>query len=452
MFAVLFSAIVLEMLASMGTFGALVAQNLFTNSASGWYVRLDWTAVYSYAVSILSVIITLCLAIGGLARGARGNRGCGLLFSPFAIFVLGFIFSVLWVVIAGFAYRNPLPMHYPCDIFRHLRNSLEMLGMASGKSLIEEGGLLVGICQSSKAFLVLSGMGLGLWILILVSSCAAMATGLDPKKKADASSKKSTTSRSSGSSIRSALSRLRRHGATAQQLPVPATYPDPRARPIARTPSRLAYPQPTAVRDQASGAAGPKYEHKRQPAFSRPRQAPATAQPDTQPAAGYPCTANCAYHGTSYQPQYVKNAPTSAPPVRRDTGTSPIAPEPHAATTAPRTVNLNSAFASGGYSRDISPRPAPRPQHEYRQPSPHKAPSDPIDDDSREMGGDIDDEHYDRNGEYPDHYSPEDGHEYDDGYIHHHHHIPPHPQSPESHPSRRQRLRQIFNRDATEQA
>ncbi|KAJ1735762.1 hypothetical protein LPJ61_000359 [Coemansia biformis] len=155
MFAVLFAAIVLELLASMGTFGALVAQNLFTNSAAGWYVRLDWTAVYAYVVSMLSVIFSFSLAIGGLTRGSpAGQRRCSLLFNPFGIFVLAFVFSILWVIIAGSAYRNPLPMKYPCDIFRHLRNSLQMLGIMSGKSLIEEGGLLVGICQSSKAFLL----------------------------------------------------------------------------------------------------------------------------------------------------------------------------------------------------------------------------------------------------------------------------------------------------------
>ncbi|KAJ2763968.1 hypothetical protein IWQ56_004659 [Coemansia nantahalensis] len=138
----------------MGTFGALVAQNLFTNSAAGWSIRLDWTAIYTYVVSMVSVIASFCLAVGALTRGAPAERRrCTLLFNPFAIFVMAFVFSILWVVIAGFAYRNPLPMKYPCDIFRHLRNSLQMLGIMSGKSLVEEGGLLVGICQSSKAFL-----------------------------------------------------------------------------------------------------------------------------------------------------------------------------------------------------------------------------------------------------------------------------------------------------------
>ncbi|KAJ2338080.1 hypothetical protein GGF43_006959, partial [Coemansia sp. RSA 2618] len=171
-------------------------------------------------------------------------------------------------------------MHYPCDIFRHLRYSLEMLGMASGKSLIEEGGLLVGICQSSKAFLVLAGIGLGLWIFIMVSSCAAMATGLGPKKK-------QAESKSSRSSVRSALSRLRRHGMTAQQLPVPATYPEPGApvHPIARTPSGLAYPPQATVRDQNSGTAEPRYQNKRQAAYHpRPRPAPAAQNKPRQAA------------------------------------------------------------------------------------------------------------------------------------------------------------------------
>ncbi|KAJ1642667.1 hypothetical protein LPJ64_005503, partial [Coemansia asiatica] len=135
--------VVLELIASMGTFGALVAQNLYTNSAAGWYIRLDWTAVYTYAVSIFSILISFSLTVGALARNASDSkRTCSGWFNPFAIFLTSFILSVLWVVIAGFAYRNPLPMRYPCDIFRHLRGSLEMLGLTSGKSLVEEGGLL----------------------------------------------------------------------------------------------------------------------------------------------------------------------------------------------------------------------------------------------------------------------------------------------------------------------
>ncbi|KAI7830963.1 hypothetical protein BX661DRAFT_180383, partial [Kickxella alabastrina] len=184
MFAVMFLAIALELIASMGSFGALVAQNMYTNSAAGWYVRLDWTAVYSYAVTVLSIIASFSFTVGAIVRNASGNkRTCAAWFNQFAIFLLSFVMSVLWVVIAGFAYRNPLPMRYPCNIFQHLRGSLEMLGLASGKSLVEEGGLLVGICQSSKAFLVLAGIGLGLWILILVLSCVAMVTGLEPPKK-----------------------------------------------------------------------------------------------------------------------------------------------------------------------------------------------------------------------------------------------------------------------------
>ncbi|KAJ2744362.1 hypothetical protein GGI20_003019 [Coemansia sp. BCRC 34301] len=218
MFAVLFLAILLELLASMGTFGALVAQNLYTNSAAGWYVRLDWTAVYTYAVSILSVIITFGMAIGALTRGATGSkRQCSVLFNPFGLFIFGFIFSVLYVVIAGFAYRNPLPMKYPCDIFRHLRGSLEMLGLVSGRSLIEEGGLLVGICQSSKAFLVLAGISLGLWILIFLSSCAAMVTGLDPPKKG-------SSTHGSHRSLKSVLTSISRQKSSARPPPLSASY------------------------------------------------------------------------------------------------------------------------------------------------------------------------------------------------------------------------------------
>ncbi|KAJ2121103.1 hypothetical protein IW147_004552 [Coemansia sp. RSA 720] len=433
MFAVLFGVIVLELLASMGTFGALVAQNLFTNSAAGWYVRLDWTAVYSYAVSIISIIVTFSLALGGLARGASGNRGCGLLFNPFAIFLVGFIFTVLWVVIAGFAYRNPLPMHYPCDIFRHLRYSLEMLGMASGKSLIEEGGLLVGICQSSKAFLVLSGLGLGLWIVIMITSCAAMATGVGAKKNQESKG-------SSRSSIRSALSRLRRHGVNTQ-LPMPTTYADPKAplHPIAQTPPGLVYP-PQVPRDQPARPAEPRYE-KRHVAYARPLQSPAQAK--TQGASQ--CPPNCTFHGAMYQPQYAKT------PVANESSRQPSALPAGPAATMPRASNINIAYASDGYSQDTSPRPtSPHHAHEYTSHSPTKPPTNPIDDDSRELGHDAAGHAYehDKNSGYIAQYSPDDGHEYA-GYMHHHA-IPPHPHSPESNPSRRHRLRQIFSRDAND--
>ncbi|KAJ2139537.1 hypothetical protein IW139_000461 [Coemansia sp. RSA 353] len=418
MFGVLFGAIVLELLASMGTFGALVAQNLFTNSASGWYVRLDWTAVYSYAVSIISIIITFSLTLGGLARGASGSRGCGLLFNPFAIFLLGFIFTVLFVVIAGFAYRNPLPMHYPCDIFRHLRNSLEMLGMASGKSLIEEGGLLVGICQSSKAFLVLSGISLGMWIVITITSCAAMATGVGSKKNVE-------SKESEQSSIRSALSRLRRHGMST--LPMHATYPDPKAsvRPIAQTPPGLVYPQ--VPRDQPVRPAEPRVE-RRNVAYARPLQPPAQAKT----LGNSQCPPNCTFHGT-YQPQYAKNVATHGSP--RQSSALPAGP-----VTVPRASNINSAYASDAYSQDTSPRPSPPHHAQYTSHSPPK-PANPIDD-SRELGHDANDYEH-KNSEYIAQYSP-DGHE----YAEYTHHIPPHPHSPESNPSRRHRLRQIFSRDS----
>ncbi|KAJ2849932.1 hypothetical protein IWW36_002281 [Coemansia brasiliensis] len=106
---------------------------------------------------------------------------------------------------------------------------------------------------------------------------------------------------------------------------------------------------------------------------------------------------------------------------------------------------LNDAFATDGYSRDISPRPD-QPHSSTKSPNNNH----PIDDNSREMGHDNSDdvehgvvyEHDDGNG-YSVRYSPDDGHE----YIHHH--------SPLSHehssqPSRRQRLRQIFTRDTND--
>ncbi|KAI9473008.1 hypothetical protein BX667DRAFT_499362 [Coemansia mojavensis] len=434
MFAVLFGAIVLQLLASMGTFGALVAQNLFTNSAAGWYIRLDWTAVYTYAVSILSVIVSFCLAIAGLTRGASGNRGCGFLFNSFGIFVIAFIFSILWVVIAGFAYRDPLPLQYPCDIYRHLRYSLEMLGMASGKSLVEEGGLLVGICQSSKAFLVLAGIGLGLWIFILVSSCAAIATG------GSKSSKQSTSgsSKKSVSSIRSALSRLRRHGINTQQLPMPATYARaPESGQIARTPSRLAYPAQAASADQPTSLPlNTRYIDRRQATYVRPRP---VANSHTKPfqSTTYQCPPSCAYHGNSDNLQ-VNDQP--AQPLRNDNSTVlRTGPEVQAAS------GLNDAFVTDGYSRDISPRPDQPRSSTKQSPANH-----PIDDDSREMGHDNNEdvehgvvyEHEDGNG-YSVRYSPDDGHE----YIHHH---PPLSHEHNSQPSRRQRLRQIFTRDTSD--
>ncbi|KAJ2714791.1 hypothetical protein H4R19_001543 [Coemansia spiralis] len=405
MFAILFAAIVFELLASMGTFGALVAQNLFTNSAAGWYIRLDWTAVYAYVVSMMSVIASFFLAIGALTRGApAGRRHCSLLFNPFAIFVLAFVFSVLWVVIAGFAYRNPLPMKYPCDIFRHLRNSLQMLGIMSGKSLIEEGGLLVGICQSSKAFLVLTGLGLGFWILILVSSCAAMAVGLGP-------SKKGATRKDTGSSIRTALSRLHRRGQDAQQLPPPAIYAAAGPLPI-QHPAPVPQP-PAAVHNPAA----PAVSQPRQTAASRPHASHSACQ----------CSAHCPYR-------------------KHDTQRAPMAgPSGQAA-------NLHSAFGADGYSRDISPRPAP--PADSRPAPPASQPERRIDDN--------DDDAHSGTDEHNRPYGDEADDQYNESYIlggggdaccgmhghhcHQHHEVQHH--SPMSQGSRRQRLRNMFTRES----
>ncbi|KAJ2501402.1 hypothetical protein GGH96_001925 [Coemansia sp. RSA 1972] len=305
-----------------------------------------------------------------------------------------------------------------------------MLGMASGKSLIEEGGLLVGICQASKAFLVLSGISLGLWIVIMITSCAAMATGVGSKKNQEKGSE-----RSERSSIRSALSRLRRHGINTQ-LPMPATYPDPKApvHPISQTPPGLVYP-PQASRDQPVRPVEPRIE-KRHVAYARPLQSPAQAK--TQ---GAQCPPNCTFHSAMYQPQYAKT-PVSGPP--RQPRDLPVGPA-----TAPRASNINSAYASDGYSQDTSPRPTPPHHAQYTSHSPPKPPTNPIDDDSRELGHDANDHYeHDKNSAYAAQYSPDDGHEYEE-YMHHHS-IPPHPHSPESNPSRRNRLRQIFTRDTTE--
>lgn len=205
MYAALLLAIGMELLASMGTFGALVAQNLYTRSAAGWDIILDWSAVYTYAVSILSIVACICLAIAAAVGAMPGKkRCCARIFTSVGIFVVAFVFSILYVVIAGVAYRNPLPMKYPCNIFRHLQGSLVRLGLVSGKSLIDVGGLLVGICQSSKAFLILAGISLGFWILILVLACGSMATGLDPPSK----KKKGGSSYSSHRSISSYISRI----------------------------------------------------------------------------------------------------------------------------------------------------------------------------------------------------------------------------------------------------
>ncbi|KAJ2255539.1 hypothetical protein GGI13_001571 [Coemansia sp. RSA 455] len=92
-----------------------------------------------------------------------------------------------------------------------------MLGLVSGKSLIEEGGLLVGICQSSKAFLVLAGISLGLWILIFISSCAAMVTGLDPPKKG-------SSTHGSHRSLKSVLTSISRQKSSVRPPPLSASY------------------------------------------------------------------------------------------------------------------------------------------------------------------------------------------------------------------------------------
>ncbi|KAJ1950464.1 hypothetical protein EC988_004378 [Linderina pennispora] len=201
----------------MGTFGALVAQHLYTNSATGWYIHLNWTFVYSYIVTIFSTIIAFFLMLGALVRGTpHAGKYCTCLFHSAGLFLFGFIFSVLWIVIVSFAYRNPLPIHYPCDIFRHLRANLTMLGLSSGKSVIEEGGLLVGICQASKAFLVLAGIGLAFWILIFVLSCVAMTVGLDnPQAKPAEGSRRSLRSVITG--------RTRRTVQPPVAVPVPPT-------------------------------------------------------------------------------------------------------------------------------------------------------------------------------------------------------------------------------------
>ncbi|KAI9501629.1 hypothetical protein BX070DRAFT_228161 [Coemansia spiralis] len=470
MFAIVFLAVVLELLASMGTFGALAAQNLYTNSAAGWYIRLDWTAVYAYAVTMLSIIVTLILVIGGLARGAsKSGRACGFIFNSAALFIFGFVFSVLWVVIAGFAYRNPLPMKYPCDIFRHLRGSLEMLGLASGKSLIEEGGLLVGICQSSKAFLVLTGLGLGLWILIFVLSCATMITGLNPPGK-------SASVASSRRSLRSYISSVhqKRHGAN--QPPLSANYlKSGPAKPLARPPPTATYNRaspPTAIRRGYNTSYDASALNTGEKAMQMAAYAPNALQNNTAP-----CPYQC-QHG--YAPQQANVASRQAAGKPHSSTPSPLlsVPAEPARRAAPgssaRQVNVladpRNAFSPNGYSRSASPRAIPSSNrnrsgthHAYQS---HQEVIDEagvigneaaLDEENSVLDIDVTENRNNEMSHHHRHYSQDEGNEYADAYEPHHqdhHYQHQHAQGdsrhspPSSQTSRRQRLRQIFGRDA----
>ncbi|KAJ1918403.1 hypothetical protein H4219_002629 [Mycoemilia scoparia] len=158
---ILFGLVVLEFLVSIGTFVGLIIQNVYTNRAIGGPIHLDWTTCYTYAISILSALVCILLAIGGLFRMIPGiGRACFFLFHPVLNFALGVIFSALWIVIAVFIYKDPMPMFYPCGLLKK--------DWRSGSELEWIGYDLVKVCESSKAFLVLAGIGLALWLLIMV--------------------------------------------------------------------------------------------------------------------------------------------------------------------------------------------------------------------------------------------------------------------------------------------
>ncbi|KAI8324997.1 hypothetical protein GQ54DRAFT_36182 [Martensiomyces pterosporus] len=467
LFSVLFFIIILQLLASMGTFGALVAQNVYTNSAAGWYVRLDWTAVYTYVVTIFSSIFSFLLMIGGLTRGAPGGaKYCSSLFHPFALFVFSFIFSVLWVVIAGFAYRNPLPMRYPCDIFRHLRRNLEMLGLASGKSLVEEGGLLVGICQASKAFLVLTGIGLGLWVLILVLSCGAMTTGFDSPHKGGAAY-------GSRRSLRSVLTnRFRRDryaGSHGHPPPVAPHYVDTAAGPAAAAPrasSRLAPPPPVAR------------SHRDRPARSGSRAAPVPAPTRLHRNANTKNAGGNAREYSRHAPRKTdgylepRHSPPSrsyqpaqgAQPAPRSAGSGSRAPsrQPRAISPADDTGDDNDiaaarpngladpadAFASDDHEHEFSPR-ALSASSDRRYRSNYRA-RQTIDDEGDDEGDadDLDEEEEGASIGHSDsgYHQYSDHHAYNNTYHRNASHSPPHSQT-----SRRQRLRRLFSRDPAAQ-
>ncbi|PIA17388.1 hypothetical protein COEREDRAFT_86374 [Coemansia reversa NRRL 1564] len=360
MFSILYSAIVLELLTSIGVFGALVAQNMFTNSAAGWYVGLDWTAIYTYAISIFSIITCFILALAGLARRASGSCQCCFhLFNPFGIFVIALLHSILWIVIAGFSYRNPLPIKYPCNIFHHLQRNLQRLSFISGKTIIEEDGFLVGICQSSKAFLVLAGIGLGLWIVILISSCGAMVAGLG-------STKKDTSSKSSQRSLHSALSQLKKIGKNTQPLTVPLSYPNGYHYdyPLHKSPSNLAEPinaaQTTHLGYQANRCLNKKSNNNMQnirtPKETTIKKANVVYN-TSSPTSSYQCPLHCVYNSGFNQQQQIQanrkehiiNSTSSISNLQND--------NVNIKHDYPKHIKPNNAFETDGYSRDISPPP-----------------------------------------------------------------------------------------------
>ncbi|KAJ1965356.1 hypothetical protein GGI12_000834 [Dipsacomyces acuminosporus] len=454
MFSTLFTIITFELLASMGTFGALVAQHVYTNSAAGWYVRLDWTVIYTYIVTIFSTIISFFILVGGLTRGTpNGVHYCTCLFHPFMLFVFSFIFSVLWVVIAGFAYRNPLPMKYPCGVFRHLRTSLEMLGLSSGKSLVEEGGLLVGICQSSKAFLVFTGIGLSLWVLTLVLSCAGMTAGLGKPKKADVMP-------SSRRSIRSVLTGHLYRDPYVHSAPAPA-------------PQQYAISAPGPV----SGHTHPPQAsccHRNQPSNSGSRIAagyvPARIQRNIDFKAdkgyGYGAQKDDKRPGGLQQPpqgvqEVSRNAVASnkgvADKQRQHRPSSPTSNDAAADVAvvtrrSPGFAGPADALASDAHEDAFSPRSQPANNTAKRhRVSCRACQGGAIDDDEGEGEGDdgLDGpDGHDESGLADGGCHRHQYHSYDDGESFHHHasHSPPHSQS-----SRRQRLRHLFSRDPASQ-
>ncbi|KAJ1906367.1 hypothetical protein LPJ81_001383, partial [Coemansia sp. IMI 209127] len=126
-----------------------------------------------------------------------------------------------------------------------------------------------------------------------------------------------------------------------------------------------------------------------------------------------------------------------------------------------------SAFVTDGYSRDLSPRdlavPKDSPTRIHRAyDAQHRAIEEPEHVDSASAFGDSQNALGGNNGvgavndlaSHP-HYSPDDAHEYTDGYALHHREQPYHQcahsdnerSPPSSQGSRKQRLRQIFGKD-----
>ncbi|KAJ1674454.1 hypothetical protein EV182_003239 [Spiromyces aspiralis] len=182
-----FILVVLEFLVSLGTFVALVAENIQLNQLQGFPVRLNGTVTYAYAVSVLSTLATLLLVIGGIIRALPGiGRVLFVFFHPILISIAGVVFSVLWAVVAGLVYKHSLPIEYSCQLLRRLwglpddngdDDDNNNNGSFGGTRFIEE---TVSSCHANKAFLVLGGLALAFWLLIMIASLLASCIGASP--------------------------------------------------------------------------------------------------------------------------------------------------------------------------------------------------------------------------------------------------------------------------------